>query len=59
MQVNKRKIIPVVKITEAVFAQTCMDVSFILSVSDTIFAMIFLLTAADHSFRSTVHKLFN
>jgi hypothetical protein len=50
MQVNKRKIIPVVKITEAVFAQT---------VSDTIFAMIFLLAAADHSFRSTVHKLLN
>jgi hypothetical protein len=42
MQVNRRKIIQVVKVTNAVLAQTCMGVFFICSISDTTFAMFFL-----------------
>jgi hypothetical protein len=41
MKVNRRKIIPLVEVTKADLAQTCMGVIFIRSVSDTIFAMLF------------------
>jgi hypothetical protein len=48
MQVNKR-VVPVVKGTKAVLAQTHMGAFFIRSVSDKIFAMLFLpKPPADH-----------
>jgi hypothetical protein len=62
MQVNERKIIPVVKVTKAVLSQTRMGVFFIRSASDNIIAMLFLFrdrprtnwrTAADHRLRNT------
>jgi hypothetical protein len=43
MQVNRRNIIPVIKVTKAVLAQTCTGVFFIRSVSDTTSEMLFLL----------------
>jgi hypothetical protein len=52
--VNRRKIIPVVTVTKAVLAQTCMGVFFIRSVSDTMFAVILLpKPPADHSLKHT------
>jgi hypothetical protein len=62
VEVNKRKIVSLVKVTKAVLSQTGMGVSFIGSVSDKIFAMLIFLqnrlwttwrTAADHNLRNT------
>jgi hypothetical protein len=46
MQLNMRKMVPPVKVTEAVVAQTYMGVLFNRSVSDTIFAMPFFSETA-------------